>query len=140
MIFMKINLNDSWITLITFIHKKVKTLSLVLKDAKNYLNYKRMIWVAVVKDGEAKVVKVIMETNDFMEIITKVEIIIVVMMVGYFLLYESMLDSVLWARDKYLVKEGGKMLPDKIHMYVAAVEDGSYKQSKKDFWKDVYDG
>jgi protein arginine N-methyltransferase 1 len=57
---------------------------------------------------------------------------------GYFLLYESMLDSVLWARDKYLVKEGGKMLPDKIHMYVAAVEDGSYKQSKKDFWKDVY--
>jgi type I protein arginine methyltransferase len=46
---------------------------------------------------------------------------------GYFLLYESMLDSVLWARDKYLVKEGGKMLPDKIHMYVAAVEDGSYK-------------
>ena len=31
---------------------------------------------------------------------------------GYFLLYESMLDSVLWARDKYLV-EGGKMLPDR---------------------------
>ena len=31
---------------------------------------------------------------------------------GYFLLYESMLDSVLWARDKYLVK-GGKMLPDR---------------------------
>lgn len=31
---------------------------------------------------------------------------------GYFLLYESMLDSVLFARDKYLVK-GGKMLPDK---------------------------
>lgn len=81
MIFMKINLNDSWITLITFIHRKVKTLSLVLKDAKNYLNYKKMIWVAVVKDGEVKVVKVIMETKDFMEIITKVEIIIVVMMV-----------------------------------------------------------
>jgi protein arginine N-methyltransferase 1 len=31
---------------------------------------------------------------------------------GYFLLYESMLDSVLWARDKYLAK-GGKMLPDR---------------------------
>ena len=45
---------------------------------------------------------------------------------GYFLLYESMLDSVLWARDKYLVK-GGKMLPDKVHMYVAAIEDGQYK-------------
>ncbi len=41
---------------------------------------------------------------------------------GYFLLYESMLDSVLWARDKYLVK-GGKMLPDKVSIYVAAIED-----------------
>jgi protein arginine N-methyltransferase 1 len=56
---------------------------------------------------------------------------------GYFLLYESMLDSVLWARDKYLVK-GGKMLPDKIHMYIAGIEDGQYKQQKKDFWNDVY--
>lgn len=45
---------------------------------------------------------------------------------GYFLLYESMLDSVLWARDRYLVK-GGKMLPDKVEMYIAAVEDGQYK-------------
>lgn len=56
---------------------------------------------------------------------------------GYFLLYESMLDAVLWARDKYLVK-GGKMLPDKIHMYLAAIEDGSYKASKRNFWNDVY--
>lgn len=56
---------------------------------------------------------------------------------GYFLLYESMLDSVLWARDKYLVK-GGKMLPDKCHMYMAAVEDGKYKSEKKAFWEDVY--
>ena len=56
---------------------------------------------------------------------------------GYFLLYESMLDSVLWARDKYLVK-GGKMLPDKIHMYIAAVEDGEFKQKKRSFWDDVY--
>jgi len=45
---------------------------------------------------------------------------------GYFLLYESMLDSVLWARDKYLVK-GGKILPDKCCIYLAALEDGEYK-------------
>lgn len=56
---------------------------------------------------------------------------------GYFLLYESMLDSVLWARDKYLVK-GGKMLPDKATMYVAAIEDSEYKMEKKTFWNDVY--
>lgn len=56
---------------------------------------------------------------------------------GYFLLYESMLDSVLWARDKYLVK-GGKMLPDRATMYIAAVEDGKYKAEKKNFWSDIY--
>ena len=42
---------------------------------------------------------------------------------GYFLLYESMLDSVLYARDKYLVK-GGKMLPDRAELHMAAIEDG----------------
>jgi protein arginine N-methyltransferase 1 len=68
--------------------------------------------------------------------VPKVDIIISEWM-GYFLLYESMLDSVLWARDKYLVK-GGKMLPDKIHMYLAAVEDGEFKQRKRSFWDDVY--
>ena len=56
---------------------------------------------------------------------------------GYFLLDESMLDSVLWARDKYLVK-GGKLLPDKIHMYMAGIEDEQFKESKKAFWNDVY--
>ena len=53
--------------------------------------------------------------------VEKVDIIISEWM-GYFLLYESMLDSVLWARDKYLVK-GGKMLPDRAQIYIAAIED-----------------
>lgn len=41
---------------------------------------------------------------------------------GYFLLYESMLDSVLYARDKWL-REGGIMMPDKATMYVAVLDD-----------------
>ena len=57
---------------------------------------------------------------------------------GYFLLYESMLDSVLWARDKYLVK-GGKMLPDRAQIYIAAIEDEQYKHKKTQFWKNQYD-
>lgn len=52
--------------------------------------------------------------------------IIVSEWMGYFLFYESMLDSVLWARDKYLAK-GGKMVPDRVQMYIAAIEDGQYK-------------
>lgn len=68
--------------------------------------------------------------------VEKVDIIISEWM-GYCLLYESMLDCVLWARDKYLAVDG-KMLPDKAIMYVAAIEDGDYKNQKKSFWNDVY--
>ena len=58
----------------------------------------------------------------------KVDIIISEWM-GYFLLYESMLDTVLGARDMYLV-EGGKIFPDKATIYMAAIEDGEYKDDK----------
>jgi hypothetical protein len=48
---------------------------------------------------------------------------------GYFLLYESMLDTVLLARDKYL-KPGGLIFPDTAGMYIAAIEDQDYKEEK----------
>lgn len=63
--------------------------------------------------------------------------IIVSEWMGYFLLYESMLDTVLYARDKYLV-EGGLILPDKCSMYIAGIEDGQYKDEKIGYWEDVY--
>jgi len=66
----------------------------------------------------------------------KVDIIISEWM-GYFLLYESMLDTVLYARDKYLVP-GGKIFPDKATIYLAAIEDGEYKEDKIGFWDSVY--
>jgi protein arginine N-methyltransferase 1 len=58
----------------------------------------------------------------------KVDIIISEWM-GYFLLYESMLDTVLYARDQYLVQDG-KIFPDKATIYMAAIEDGEYKDDK----------
>lgn len=58
----------------------------------------------------------------------KVDIIISEWM-GYFLLYESMLDTVLYARDKYL-KEGGLIFPDKATIFMAGIEDGEYKEEK----------
>ena len=48
---------------------------------------------------------------------------------GYFLLYESMLDTVLLARDKYL-KKGGLMFPDTADLFIAAIEDQDYKEEK----------
>jgi len=60
--------------------------------------------------------------------VQKVDIIISEWM-GYFLLYESMLDTVLYARDKFL-KEDGLIFPDKATVYMAGIEDGDYKDEK----------
>ncbi|EPE09154.1 hnrnp arginine n-methyltransferase [Ophiostoma piceae UAMH 11346] len=56
---------------------------------------------------------------------------------GYFLLYESMLDTVLYARDRYLAKDG-LIFPDKATIFAAGIEDGDYKDEKIGFWDNVY--
>jgi type I protein arginine methyltransferase len=58
----------------------------------------------------------------------KVDIIVSEWM-GYFLLYESMLDTVLYARDKYLTPDG-LIFPDKATIFMAGIEDGDYKEEK----------
>jgi protein arginine N-methyltransferase 1 len=55
---------------------------------------------------------------------------------GYFLLYESMLDTVIFARDKWL-KPGGVVLPDRATLSLTAIEDGQYRNDKIDFWDNV---
>lgn len=57
---------------------------------------------------------------------------------GYGLVYESMLESVLYARDKWLNKKTGIMMPDKCSMYLTAIEDHHYMNEKMNFWDDVY--
>ena len=71
------------------------------------------------------------EEVELPEGIEKVDIIISEWM-GYFLLYESMLDTVLVARDKFL-KKGGLLFPDKATLYIAAIEDGEYMNEKIHF-------
>eukprot|EP00246_Nothoceros_aenigmaticus_P009630 TRINITY_DN252_c0_g1_i1.p1 TRINITY_DN252_c0_g1~~TRINITY_DN252_c0_g1_i1.p1 ORF type:complete len:386 (+),score=66.28 TRINITY_DN252_c0_g1_i1:257-1414(+) len=56
---------------------------------------------------------------------------------GYFLLFENMLDTVLYARDKWLAPDG-IVLPDKTSLYLTAIEDAEYKQEKINFWNSVY--
>ena len=51
----------------------------------------------------------------------KVDIIISEWM-GYFLLYESMLDTVLKARDRWLAP-GGLLFPDRADLYICGIED-----------------
>ncbi|CAN6819875.1 unnamed protein product [Brassica oleracea] len=68
--------------------------------------------------------------------IPKVDVIISEWM-GYFLLFENMLDSVLYARNKWLV-DGGGVLPDKASLFLTAIEDSEYKENKIEFWNSVY--
>lgn len=60
--------------------------------------------------------------------VDKVDIIISEWM-GYFLLYESMFDSVIYARDKWL-RQGGILLPNRAQMFVAAIDDEAYYSKK----------
>lgn len=41
---------------------------------------------------------------------------------GYFLLFEGMLDSVMYARDKHLA-EGGFLLPNRCTMHLVGIDD-----------------
>jgi len=48
-----------------------------------------------------------------------------------------MLDSVLYARDKYL-KDDGLMVPSHMNMWIAPVSDQEYVTDHVAFWRDVY--
>eukprot|EP00271_Cylindrocystis_brebissonii_P008765 TRINITY_DN23254_c0_g1_i1.p1 TRINITY_DN23254_c0_g1~~TRINITY_DN23254_c0_g1_i1.p1 ORF type:complete len:259 (+),score=47.65 TRINITY_DN23254_c0_g1_i1:256-1032(+) len=56
---------------------------------------------------------------------------------GYALLYENMLGSVIAARDKWL-KPGGLMLPSQVTLLMSPFTDAERYGEGIDFWKDVY--
>ena len=70
------------------------------------------------------------------EIPEKVDIIVSEWM-GYNLMYESMLASVLYARDKYL-KPDGIVLPDTASIYIGGINDEELLGEKERFWSNVY--
>jgi protein arginine N-methyltransferase 1 len=94
----------------------------------------------VKKNGFEDVVTLVQGKVEEVELpdgIDQVDIIISEWM-GYFLLYESMLDTVIYARDKWLNKETGAMFPDKARMYICGIEDADYMEEKIHFWDNVY--
>ncbi|KAF3457784.1 hypothetical protein FNV43_RR02443 [Rhamnella rubrinervis] len=56
---------------------------------------------------------------------------------GYMLLYESMLGSVITARDRWL-KPGGLILPSNATLYMAPVTHPDRYSESIDFWRNVY--
>lgn len=78
-----------------------------------------------------EVIEVIQGTIETVDIPEKVDIIISEWM-GYFLLRESMLDSILVARDKFL-KPDGALYPSHAHMYLGPVRSQLARQRLHDF-------
>ena len=79
----------------------------------------------------SQVIEVIQGTIETVELPEKVDIIISEWM-GYFLLRESMLDSVLVARDRFL-KPGGALYPSHARMYLGPVRSQLARQRLNDF-------
>ena len=53
------------------------------------------------------------------------------------MLYECMLDSIIFAKNKWLRRDG-LMFPDKATLFISGMEDEEFRASKIDFWDDVY--
>lgn len=70
--------------------------------------------------------------------VSEVDIIISEWM-GYLLLYEGMFDSVMFARDKWLKKDGSGMLfPNRASLSLRGINDVHYWNDKLNFWNSVY--
>lgn len=87
-------------------------------------------------DHIIKLVKGKVEDVKLPDAIEKVDILISEWM-GYCLFYESMLKTVIIARDKWLAP-GGLIFPDKATLYITAIEDRQYKDEKINWWDNVY--
>ncbi|KAI9912700.1 hypothetical protein PsorP6_005359 [Peronosclerospora sorghi] len=88
----------------------------------------------VAANGFSDVITILRGKVEDMELpVHKVDIIVSEWM-GYCLLYESMLDTVLFARDKWLAPNG-YLFPDKCSMFIEGMEDSMQRFA---FWDNVY--
>jgi len=90
----------------------------------------------IMDNGMQDKITIIQKKVEELDLPCKVDIILSEWM-GYFLLYESMLNTVIWARDHFLAPEG-ILLPDRASLFIAGIEDEEYKQDKIDYWDNVY--
>ncbi|XP_050548912.1 protein arginine N-methyltransferase 1 [Daktulosphaira vitifoliae] len=105
-------------------------------ECSNIVDYAKQI---VADNNLSHIVTIIKGKVEEIELpdgITKVDIIISEWM-GYCLFYESMLDTVLYARDKWL-KEDGMLFPDRANLFITGIEDRQYKDDKINWWENVY--
>ena len=91
----------------------------------------------IVKANKAEeVIEVINKRVEDVELPEKVDVLVSEWM-GFYLLHESMLDSVLKARDNHL-KEDGVMMPSSARIFACPISCQELRSSTIDYWQDVY--
>ncbi|KAL6061314.1 Protein arginine N-methyltransferase 8-B [Balamuthia mandrillaris] len=91
--------------------------------------------LVVLRNGLEDVVQVINGKMEEVQLPEKVDIIVSEWM-GSFLVFEGMLESVLFARDRWL-KEGGRLYPDIAKLYLVPVDMSTAFHKRTSFLKDV---
>lgn len=88
-------------------------------------------------NGGENVIQVIQSRIEDVVLPEKVDVIVSEWM-GFYLLHESMLDSVINARDRFLKEDVGVMMPSHATIYAAPCSMQDYWQSNIKFWDNVY--
>eukprot|EP00918_Siedleckia_nematoides_P075337 GHVU01164856.1.p1 GENE.GHVU01164856.1~~GHVU01164856.1.p1 ORF type:complete len:361 (+),score=47.11 GHVU01164856.1:49-1131(+) len=101
----------------------------IVEHARNIVKANKLDHIVTLVKGKV-------EEVELPEGIEKVDIIMSEWM-GYCLFYESMLKTVIFARDKWLAP-GGSIFPDRATLYICAIEDRQYKDEKINWWDNVY--
>ncbi|GFU25159.1 protein arginine N-methyltransferase 6 [Trichonephila clavipes] len=91
----------------------------------------------VVENGFSDKIIVMQVKIEDAELPEKVDVIVSEWM-GYMLMYESMLPSFLFARDKWLKKDG-HLFPQEVRIYIAPISDHQEYEYSVEFWKKVED-
>lgn len=106
---------------------------------------------AVEASGTARLLGAVARDNGYGDVVTvlkgrveevrlpddvKVDVIVSEWM-GFYLLHESMLDSVLYARDHFL-KDDGLMFPSEARLYAAPCELKELYKEQVEYWSQVY--
>ncbi|XP_041458039.1 protein arginine N-methyltransferase 6-like [Lytechinus variegatus] len=86
-------------------------------------------------NGASKKINVIQDRVENIELPEKVDAIVSEWM-GHFLLYESMLNSVISSRDRWLKKDG-LILPNKANLYLAPFTNDLFYSERIEFWSTV---
>lgn len=102
-------------------------------EKSSIVDYARQI---IADNGYSNIITVLQGSMEEIELPEKVDLIISEWM-GYSLLYESMLPSVISARDRFM-KPTGTMFPSHARMFIAGIDDPEYYKKKITYWTNVY--